>query len=162
MSEEEQIPEGAVEEFLDELFIHAEQEESQWSQIGSYFGLLLSNCDENFIVEWTNPQFPNAELYVQKRPNEDKLTLEAMGWHYLKQYFPKDTLNALLELGWTAPGVLDDCMNFSIVFEDYEIDYEIIGKFVMETFKRGYGCTLEGQWDVGPLSLSEKFPLNPN
>jgi hypothetical protein len=47
MSEEEQIPEGAIEQFLDELFIHAEQEESQWSQIGSYFGLLLSNCDEN-------------------------------------------------------------------------------------------------------------------
>lgn len=156
-----------VDEFLVDLFLIDQLYESQWQCLAKHFETLVREAKGNLAINWNyGVRDPDKDFdvradraYVQIRPGEDTLELEAVSSRFLKNKLSNDAVHSLIELGWIGPEVLDDCPNFSRRFEKYELDYVAIGQFVMNTFRHGYGCVLGRFVDIGPTWLDSKYPL---
>jgi hypothetical protein len=148
-----------TEEFLVDLFLCTQLEEVWWNKLAAHFGLLVQSARKNLIIQWDTGGVAAGRTYVQISPEEESLYLEAVSSQYLATPLPADSRHSLVELGWIPPEILDDCPNYSRRFEVYELDYTFIGKFIMETFRSGYGCLLSQSIEIGPKWLDDRYPL---
>jgi hypothetical protein len=151
-----------VEELILDIFLCTDFNKPKWDKLAKYFAQIIKIAKDNLIIDWDTGEVGSGKVYVQIRANEHTLVLEAVGNNFANGKLPPDAINSLLELGWVAPEVLDDCPNFSRRFETYELNYEVIGKFVMETFRNGYACTLKQKLSVGPEWVAKKYPFFMN
>lgn len=128
--------------------------EPEWEPLVQALAAMITLSSEFVVLQAYTPHDGQCGPYVQTLQEEDgHLTLEAASNRFLDPPIGPDSMNTLLELGWTEPDEPGGLPNYRILLEADAVNPGEVARFLCRTLRDAYMVSPSDTFEMAPQQL---------